>query len=259
MANERYFSNFRPDLLSGNIDQMLAENRPEDKTVLLAYLEQALEFLNTEPGPHLDFRRGHVGDWIGWWIKFLESKNDEACGLLVPFDKVKGSLVQGREYGVLFAGGFEGHAGHRFAANWMKQFVNPIFLLERDGYIESKLRGGPYLDLRARVSMWAFYNPNVLASVLPEKPEDVDGDVHYKGLFDQTGANYCFASKSDPLCQQKIARGKTAPFTLIPDVNIQSTSDGVEKLAPDIDFERLNRLINTTDTVEKLMPDVDKD
>ena len=255
MADEEYLRNFRPDLLSGNIDQMLADNRPQDKNTLVEYLGQALENLKTIPGPHLDFRREHADDWIDWWVKFLGNKRNEDRGLLVPFEKVKSNLVDGVKYGVLFAGGFEGHGGHRFAANWIRSFVFPILLLERDWYVDTKERGGSYLDLRARASMWSYYDPNVLISVLPEKPEGVDASVHYKNLFDQTGADYCFASESDKLYQQKIARGKPAPFLLIPAQYIQRTTDKVQKLAEDIDFERLMELINTTDHVKKLRPD----
>lgn len=255
MVGKEFLNNFRPNLLSGNVDQMLVANQPQDKSILVEYLRQALENLKTTSGPHLEFRREHADDWIGWWVKFLENKRDKDRGLLIPFEKIKGSLANGERYGVLFAGGFEGHGGHRFAANWMGNFVSPILLLERDWYVESKSRGGPYLDLRARLSMWSHFNPKGLVSVLPEKPVGVDDDTHYKNLFDQTGTDYCFASECDLFSQQKIARGKAAPFLLIPPINLQRTTDEVEKLIPDTDFERL---LNTTDHVTRLMPRVEK-
>lgn len=259
MASEEFLNNFRPDLLSGNIDQMLAANQPLDKSTLVEYLRQALENLKTVPGPNLNFRIEHADDWIGWWVRFLGNKKDINRGSLIPFEEIKDHLVEGNKYGVLFAGGLEGHDGHRFAATWMGYFVSPVLLLERDWYVESKSRGGAYLDLRARISMWSHFNPKGLVSVLPEKLVGVDDDTHYKSLFDQTGADYCFASESDPFCRQKIARGKAAPFLLIPPINLQRTTDEVEKLVEDIDFERLERLLNTTDHVKKIMPDVDED
>jgi len=243
MSRERYLTHFRPDLLSGNVDEIVQAGRPQDKTTLIEYLGGALENLKTFPGPHLYYRSGHADDWIGWWVDFLEK--DSVSGQLITFDKIKDSLIKGNEYGVLFAGGMEGHRGHRFAVDHMLKYVCPILLLERDSYIESKPRGGPYLDLRARISMWANYDPRIIVSVLPEMPGGVNPNVHYKNLFDRTGADYCFASESDPYCWEKVARGKPALFTVIPSVSIQSTTNKAEGL------------LNTTDNVSQLLPGAD--
>lgn len=211
----------------------------------------ALENLKTYPGPNLQYRRDHGGDWIGWWINFLE--NDTPQGQMVPFDKIRNILVESEEYGVLFAGGLEGHGGHRFAVDHILKYVRPILLLERNKYVEQKARGGPYLDLRARISMWVLYNPKVIVSVLPEMPDGADPSVNYKNLFDQTGADYCFASLSDPNFWEKVARGKSAFFTAIPNVNIQHTTYMVKRLGPDADF---GKLLSTTDYVSKMLPSV---
>lgn len=255
MANPEYLRNFRPDLLSGDIYQMLAENRTIDRITLVEYLKGAYDNLVTTPGPNLSFRREHAPGWIGWWLNFLEENNGEDRGQLVPFDKIKSSLVEGKTYGVLNAGSFEGTEGHRFAARWLDYHVSPILLIERDWYAESKKRGGPYLDLRARVSMWAYLRPTFMVSVLPEKPKGVDDNVYYQSIFDRTGARYCFASEADPLCEVKTGRGEYAPFLKIPARHIQSTTDDVRKLMPEDD---LGRLINTTDNVTRLMPKIDE-
>jgi len=42
---KEYLRNFHPELLSGDIDQMLEANRPQDKVTLIEYLEQAFEHL----------------------------------------------------------------------------------------------------------------------------------------------------------------------------------------------------------------------
>ena len=255
MAAE-FLRKFRPDILNGSIDEMLTAGRLQDKTVLIGYLSQALTHLKTEPGPNLEYRQLHADDWVGWWIDYLKNKTNGEAGRLIPFDQIKNSLIPKVDYGTLFGGGSEGHAGHRFAIDWMLKFVHPVLLLERDAYIEGKKRGGPFLDLRARTTMWTLFNPNMTVSVLPEVPEGVNPSAHYKKLFDETGAKYCFASKSDPHVWEKVARGEFQLFTVIPDVNIQSTSDKVEKLTPDDDLERL---LNTTDNVRRLMGQDDSD
>jgi len=131
---------------------------------------------------------------------------------------------------------------------------HPILLLERDWYAKSGPRKGRFIDLRAGVSMWAHFNPRIIVSVLPEIPKGVDLSIHYKSLFDRTGADYCFASESGPLCWEKIARGKLALFTRIPGVSIQHTTDKVERLGPDDD---LDGWLNTTDLVSKMLPDLE--
>jgi hypothetical protein len=259
MAGE-FFSNFMPDSLGDfDVDSMLSQNRPLGRIVLSRYLWQAALFLANEPGPNLFRRQFTTTLWTNYWLELLASRGEGFTGRMVPVNQVHEVLKPGEPSGVLFAGGLEGHRGHRFAVNWMLGRVRPILLLERDDYFKTKERGAPFLDLRARVSMWAYFDPRLTISVLPERDPVVPIDTHYENIFKQIGADYCFASKSDPLCQQKIARGKSAPFLLIPDMYVQRTTDKVEKLVPDIDFEGLHRLINTTDNVEKLMPDVDGD
>lgn len=257
MRSEKFLTDFRPDLLTGDIDKMLSEGKIQDKADLTEYLGGALSHLKTYPGPNLQYRRDHADDWIGWWVNFLDSPR--RAGKLIPFDKIKESLTPGTEHGVLFSGGLEGHGGHRFAVDWMLKSVRPILLLERDGYVREKERGGPYLDLRARASMWTLYNPRITVSVLPEIPKGVNPSVYYQDLFDQTGADYCFASESDPNYAEKIARGKAALFTSIPALKIQHTTHKVEKLWSEEDEEETNRILNTTDTVRKLLvpPDID--
>jgi hypothetical protein len=259
MAKE-FFSKFMPDSLGDlDIDSMLSQNSPLGRTVLSKYLWQAALYLANEPGPNLLRRQFTTTLWTEYWLELLASRDETTLGRLVPLDRLSEALNTGEPTGVLFAGGMEGHRGHRFAVDWMLGHVKPILLLERDGYFKSKERGAPFLDLRARISMWAYYHPRLIVSVLPDRNPAVPVDTHYEDIFKQIGADYCFASKSDPLCQQKIARGKSAPFLLIPAMHVQRTTDKVEKLIPEVDIERLHRLISTTDNVEKMMPDIDKD
>lgn len=254
MAGKEYLKNFRPDLLTGTIDDMLRTGKLQDKATLIEYLNQALQYLKTEPGPNLEYRRVHAGGWIEWWINFLKKTSEDDNGQVLPFNMIKKSLLPQVDYGTLFGGGSEGHAGHRFAVDWMLNHVHPILLLERDSYIEAKERGGPFLDLRARVSMWARYNSKIIVSVLPEKPKRSSASFHYKRLFDKTGARYCFASKADPYVWEKIGRGELQPFTVIPALYIQHTTDKTEKLFDETeDLTRLRTILNTTDNVQKLL------
>lgn len=252
MADVEYLKNFRPDLLSGTVDDMLRTGRLQDRVTLTEYLSQALNKLKTEPGPNLEYRNANADDWIGWWIRFLNKKPNP--GILIPFEGIKNVLKKKKTSGALFGGKSEGHNGHRFAANWMISYVDqPILLLEREWYAESSPRGGRFIDLRAGISMWVYFNPKMIVSVMPQKDAEVMADVHYKKLFDQTGADYCFASRYDSLWEQKVKRGKSAPFLLIPDLFIQSTTSNVKRLSPGRDISEERTLINTTDITRRLL------
>lgn len=69
----------------------------------------------------------------------------------------------------------------------------------------------------------------------PIRPAGLLEKEHYQGLFDKLGVDYCFADKDDPLCEQKIIRGKYAWFLRIPHLRIASTTSRVERGAPEIE------------------------
>lgn len=252
MAHVEYLKNFRPDLLSGTVDDMMRAGKLQDRATLIEYLGGALEYLKTVPGPNLQYRKDNADGWIGWWINFLGK--DQTPGQLVPFENIKEVLSRDKTSGVLFGGKSEGHNGHRFAVNWIADHVDqPILLLEREWYAEADTRGGRFIDLRAGISMWTYYNPRIIVSVMPQKDTEVVAEVHYQKLFDQTGADHCFASNHDRYWKQKVSRGKSTPFLLIPSVFVESTSGQVKALEQTQDVDGLRTLLNTTDLTRRLL------
>ena len=141
------------------------------------------------------------------------------------------ALKESHTSGVLFAGGLEGHVGHRFAVDWLQLHVaSSVILFEQDQYLEGKARGAAFLPLEAWASMWSYYSPHLIISVLPPKSSDISDKDHYQRLFNLTGADYCFADESDPNRDEKRARGKPASFTLIPHYPTLRTTFRVQKL-----------------------------
>lgn len=234
MATHEYLKGFSSDLLATvSWKTLLRRESPIEQKTLRQFLIEANNFLTTEPGPNLIRRRTFSDDWLGWWIRLLDSSKKP--GQITQFEMVSG-ITQTRQSpkGVLFCGGLEGHRGHRWAVMWVHSFTTPILLFEQDEYLEQKDRGGAFLPLAVRLSMWAYYSQDSIISVLPARRGGESDEIFYKRIFDQTGADYHFATEGDPYQEQKRARGKPANFTLIPMAPNPRTTDMVQKLMPDI-------------------------
>ncbi len=232
-----YLSNFGKDAI--NIlgwRKILEIGEPVDRKSLQDFLTSANEFLTREPGPHLAERREYSIDWLRWWSEFIKAqRTDQRPGLLLPIEHIRRYKDPDIITGVLFAGGMEGHRGHRHAVNWMLSFVRPVLLLEQDEYLASKERKAPFLPLNIRLSMWSFYSPDLIISVLPKRNPEVSEKDHYQTIFDATGAEYCFATEGDPNQEEKRVRGKPATFTLIPYAPAAPTTFRVQRLDSEVD------------------------
>ena len=227
-----YLSHFGKDALNlPGWQEILETGEPVDRKSLLDFLTGAKEFLISEPGPHLAERQAFSYDWLRWWTAYINNKKaDQRPALLLPLAHIRRYKDPDIRCGVLFAGGMEGHRGHRNAINWMLSFVEPIILLEQDEYLASKERKAPFLPLNVRLSMWSFYSPHLIISALPKRNPEVSEKDHYQAIFNATQAEYCFAAEGDPNREEKRARGKAAGFTLIPYTPTAPTTFRVQKL-----------------------------
>lgn len=250
-----YFTHFESQNLPDcNWREMLARKEVLSPLVITKVLLEAREFLTTEPGPNLEKRRRIVPPWISYWTTRLVgltaySLIETRPGFvrsekLMTYDRVGGWLEERgcQNYaGVLFVAGAEGHAGHVYAANYMaSQRVRgrPLFSVwsfEQDSYLMCKERKAPFLPLELRLSMWNFHRPEII-TVSPEKRTDVSDKDHYDKLFKLLGVKYCFADEKDPYRDQKIQRGRTDINVIIPHIDIEGTTERVEKLMPDTEF-----------------------
>ena len=216
-----YFRQFRTDLIEGQHWQdILLSGQSIDRITLREFLFLAKRFLILEPGPNLETRQKEAENWLGWWVRYLSSgqisKGILKPASLVPFKDVA-KIVSRDTAGVLFVAGLEGHRGHRWAVEWMLGFVNrPVILFEQDEFFAEKARKGPFLPLEVRLSMWSYYNPNLIISVSPLRNPSVPESDHYQNLFTKTSADFCFAEAKDPNQAEKRARGKSEWFTQIP-------------------------------------------
>lgn len=232
-----YLSHFEKDGVNfPSWREILETGEPIDRKTLLDFLTSAKEYLTNEPGPHLAERRQYAYDWLNWWIAFMKAQDMRSRpALLLPIEQIRRYQDPDTKTGVLFAGGMEGHRGHRQAINWMLGFVKPILLLEQDDYLVSKARKSPFLPLSVRLSMWGYYSPDLRISVLPKRNPEVSERDHYQAIFDKTGADYCFATEGDPYQEEKRARGLPAGFTLIPYTPTAPTTDRVQRLDSEFD------------------------
>lgn len=234
-----YLRGFNSELLNNWTLEKLFKNEVSiDLPTLILVLHEANTFLTETAGPNQERRRELAPSWLGWWISSLSSADQVkiAPGKIMTLDKLGEHVVQRstEEFGVLFMGGGEGTRGHRYAVDWVGNYRNPILLFEQDGYLEKKARGGSFLPLTVRLSLWSYYNSNILLSAMPEITEGVDENKHYQQMFDRTHADYCFATSSDPNVIAKTQRGKYMGFNVIPDFDSASTTESVMKLMPDI-------------------------
>lgn len=234
MLPPEYLKGFSSDLLATiSWESLLKREFPIEQEILRQSLKGANNFLTSEPGPNLTKRRGFSDDWLGWWIRLLDSPKKP--GQITQFEMIPG-VAKNRKWptGVLFCGGLEGHRGHRWAVTWAHSFVTPVLLFEQEEYLGEKARGGAFLPLSVRLSMWAYYSQDLIISVLPTRRNGESDETFYKRIFDQTGADYCFATEGDPYQEQKRGRGKAENFTLIPMTPTPHTTDMVQRLMPDI-------------------------
>lgn len=218
---------------------MLQAGRILSPGTLSLELQDAYRHLISEPGPHLSQRRETAEKWLPWWINYLHSLPSPVAPL-VPSPKIMAldSVIADGDAGILFVAGAEGHEGHRFASHWMKRHVKKtIWLFEEDAYLQQKERGGSFLPLEVRLSMWSHHPDIDTVSVTPlaDRQEFPDLSTFYRYIFDRTGAGYCFATEDDPNLESKRLRGKPAWFTRIPSLPVPGTTQRVEKLMPDIE------------------------
>jgi hypothetical protein len=198
--------------------------------------------LITTPGPHVWEREKGAGSWILWWAEYfnkrladnskrelVESRNVgtlEEIGL-----KVK-SLGHDFSSGLLLAATAEGTDGHRFAVDWMKEYVSlPILLLEDEGYFQRHpQRRKPFLPISVRISMWATYG--ILTGLIPDNASGMEEGSFYDNLVrNRMEVDYSFASAGDPQARAKVKRGKKSGFfTTIPEFDSWHTSDRTQKL-----------------------------
>jgi len=230
-----YLKQFGSELIkSYSWQEILESGEPIDRKTLSEFLIRANHFLTTEPGPHLTQRREYSTDWLKWWVAYIKvAGTDKRPALLLPVNRIRSYVDPDTPSGVLFAGGLEGHPGHLWAVKWMLFFVKPVLLFEQDEYLAGKDRQAPFLPLEVRLSMWSHYSPDLTISVVPQRNPAVTESGHYKSLFDATGADYCFVTDGDPFAEQKMARGKPASFTLIPNLLTPRTTERVQKLFED--------------------------
>lgn len=259
-TSPEYLKGFESPLLKGiTWEQMVEERKVINPNLLKQILIEANQWLTTEPGPHLEDRQEGAKEWLEWWISYLEKfcdANKLTTGeklipskKLLPLEDMSQEMsferAMGETAGVLFMGGGEGHEGHRFAVSYMKQCVGKVVLLfEQEEYIQQKERGGSFLPLKVRLSMWSYFEKTDYISVIPQREENENLSFHYQNIFTQTNANYCFATEGDPYLLEKINRGEYAPFLVIPALTNRVTRTIVPR---------------TTERVQKLMADVDLD
>lgn len=229
-----YLQRFGKDIVEGKRwEEMLENNTAIERPDLIYFLREANYHLINEPGPNRETRATFAPDWIGWWIDHLSKvgNHNTENATLVPFNSIKLNIRDSSPTGVLFVGSGEGHGGHRAAIDWMRLFVKPTMLFEQNEseWLQKKGRV-PFLPLEVRLSMWSYYRPDLVISVLPKKDKVIVESDHYQNLFDETGADYCFTTEGDPNQEEKRARGKPASFTLIPYLDVPSTTFRVQKL-----------------------------
>jgi hypothetical protein len=253
MASSEYLKHFESPLLEGiSWEEMIEEGKAIEPHRLRQYLIEANEYLIKTPGPNQGTRAQQAPSWLGYWINYLErnyGKHDLSKEKFVKSTKLKKLENIGKELqqnkgllelnisGLLFMGGGEGHPGHRNAVDHMRQNVNQVVLLfEQEEFLKSKARGGSFLPLEVRLSMWNYFPSVRYIGVTPKKPENVSFSEHYQNVFNITKADYCFVTEGDPNEFEKSHRGKFADFVIIPHLSefenqlLFQTTDRVHKL-----------------------------
>jgi len=135
-------------------------------------LVAARDCLVNTPGSNRFVREISGESWLNWWIGFLLNFRDrQLCSPypvrkannVVPFFKLKDIVWEKRNsanFGVWFVANHEGGIGHRFSTieflNSSLEYV--ALVMEQEEYTKRfKARGGSYLHLGMRLSMWSYF------------------------------------------------------------------------------------------------------
>lgn len=245
-----FFRNFTPErisLPSLELGEMLTSGRYFGAKVIIPYLLEAEEFLINTPGDNRINRAIHSPNWFRPWREMLR-KSDNIYDETVISESKRPILwnnvaeyikESGEVFGLFNVAGGEGHEGHRYVAKVMlRKPCSVVWAFENDDYNRKyKERGGTFLDLRVRLSMWLHFGLRVV-TVLPSKPDNVKTPDWYDSLFWESGAHTYFVSADDPHKEEKRKRvrpGYEYIDNVIPAYRPGSTTDRVTKIMPDLD------------------------
>jgi hypothetical protein len=221
---------YRPEL-PFTWQEMLREKRILSPVDTLRHLEIAYGYLVNTPGPHIKERLNEADDWLGWWIQFFRKFEDtlneqHVARKLLTLDEVSLRNDECNKAGIItanfFANGFEGHPGHRHAADYIISIIENGFtgILLDEAISPGKERGAHFLPLQLRLSMWAYffvydetYTKQLKGlsylSVIPTMPEVEPVNDYYDRIFAQTRAQYHFVAKEDAHFDEKFRRNSS--------------------------------------------------
>lgn len=255
---EKYLS-YRPEL-PFTWQEMLEQKKILSVDELIHHLELARGYLRNTPGPHQESRKDLEPDWLGWWHTFFIKnrnylKKNRARKKLKTLSEVavENQKMNSKQNitASYFANGLEGHAGHRWAIQYIvtalqKGYVG-LFLDEK--ITPGKARDQHYLPLEMRLSMWAYFfvvAEQLLGdsevreldylTVIPENRSLSPGEYYDKIFFESRAKNH-FVMEGDPHFFEKVARnrhdgdGSGVPDVFVfPPVDIASTTGRVQWL-----------------------------
>jgi hypothetical protein len=252
-VDKQYFKHFESPLIpSVTWQEMVDEKKVIAPKLLADILYDARVFLSTEPGPNLQRRREMVVTWFDYWQQMLLDKPKVPKHLLLQdgfvraeegimkIENVAGhvGLYVTSWSGALFLGGGEGHRGHWWAAKYMADTMGDhclsVWCFEQESFLEeNKVRGGSFLPLPVRLSMWAHHPEVNIVTVLPQKECGVGTSDHYDEQFRLLGVNYFFVTEDDPYLEEKKKRGQQGEIdNVIPKLAVASTTQRVERFVP---------------------------
>ena len=250
-VNNGFFINFRTEkrtLPEITWEQMLSNHCYIGPIPLLRFLSAARNYLMNEDGDRKAAREILAPVWFNPWLQYLTSISEDKREI-IPNDELKGvlsfseisSLLGSYEStsGIIFAAGMEGHEGHRRVLSTMSRRVDLTVLgLEEDKYnTEHKSRGGTFLPLEVRISMWILGGFD-LVTILPGRDSGLSIDAHYNHLYDVSNAGAYFVNEGDPYYDVKVVRKKDPRIlnNILPRYEPGSTSSRTKKLTPEIDW-----------------------
>ncbi|HVX92649.1 MAG TPA: hypothetical protein VHA74_00880 [Candidatus Dojkabacteria bacterium] len=217
-------------------------------------LVKAQDFLVTTKGPNQNAREIYAHEWLDFWIDLYQQRleSDRTDGSLfvrsnkiIPFaelshtiDNQKLELFKNgfmpRARGLLFLGSGEGTPAHRFAIGYMSLETIPVLAFERDSYTQrNKARRNRFIPIEMLITMMSDLHTSGLITVLPErlgKDFEISDNEYYQKLFNETSADYCYATIGEPYTEEKVRRGVYADFVKIPKYESASTSERVKRL-----------------------------
>lgn len=224
---DKYFRHFKPEnvqLPNVSWEEMIDRKVVFGPTLLRKVLSEANDYLTTAEGPNLERRKVIVPPWFDYWRDLLvftpewtEEGLIDSGNKLQYFENIKEilSLQPNKTSGGLFVAAAEGHAGHIHAAEYMSGEVDVVVWgFEQESYMLGKPRGGSFLPLEVRLSMW-FYMKNIdILTVIPEIDEGTGVNEHYDSLFEQLGIDVMFYDENDPYAELKSRRKSERILTL---------------------------------------------